>query len=516
PVMIDSSKFEVIEAGLKCVQGKPVVNSISLKEGEDAFLDQARTVRRFGAAVVVMAFDEDGQAETAEHKFAIAERAYHTLIDKAGFRPSDIIFDPNIFAVATGIEAHDNYAVAFFEATRMIKQRLPHASVSGGLSNVSFSFRGNNPVREAMHSAFLFHAIREGMDMAILNAGQITVYDDIPDELRTHVEDVLLNRRSDATDRLLAIADNYRESGEAQKKSDPKWREQPVEARLSHALIHGITDFVIDDTEEARQSAERPLHVIEGPLMDGMNVVGELFGEGKMFLPQVVKSARVMKTAVGHLIPFMEAEKAASGDSTAKGKVLMATVKGDVHDIGKNIVGVVLACNNYDVIDMGVMVPTEDIVSRAIDEGVDIIGLSGLITPSLDRMVDVAAEMKRRGLELPLLIGGATTSKKHTALKIAPEYANGVIHVDDASKAVGVVSRLLSEERRPQFLAEVAAEQGRIAGRNAERERPVTPLEDARANAFTVTKGYQPPRPTFTGVRALDDFSVTDLIPFID
>ena len=433
PVMIDSSKFEVIEEGLKCVQGRPIVNSISLKEGEAEFLEHARAVRRFGAAVVVMAFDEGGQAETAEHKFQISERAYHLLVDKAGLDPWDIVFDPNIFAVATGIEEHNDYAVAFFEAVRMIKQRLPYAATSGGLSNVSFSFRGNDPVREAMHSAFLYHAIHAGLDMAIVNAGQITVYDDIPEELRERVEDVLLNRRDDATERLLAIADKYRGSGEAQTKSDPKWREGPVEERLRHALVHGITDFVIDDTEEARQQATRPLDVIEGPLMDGMNVVGDLFGAGKMFLPQVVKSARVMKAAVGHLIPFMEEEKKRSGDTSAKGKVLMATVKGDVHDIGKNIVGVVLQCNNYDVVDMGVMVPTENIIAKAREEKVDIIGLSGLITPSLDRMVEVASEMSRNGLDLPLLIGGATTSKKHTALKIAPEYNHGVVHVEDAS-----------------------------------------------------------------------------------
>jgi len=375
PVMIDSSKFEVIEAGLKCVQGRSVVNSISLKEGEAEFLEQARTIRRFGAAVVVMAFDENGQAETAQHKFEICKRAYDLLTEKAGFAPWDIIFDPNIFAVATGIEEHNDYANAFFEAIKLIKAEMPHAHISGGLSNVSFSFRGNNPVREAMHSCFLYHAIPLGMDMAIVNAGQITVYDDIPDELRERVEDVLFNRRDDATDRLLEIADKYKDSGEAQKKSDPKWREAPVEERLSHALIHGITDHVIDDTEEARQKADKPLEVIEGPLMDGMNVVGELFGEGKMFLPQVVKSARVMKTAVGHLIPYMEEEKRLSGDTSAKGKILLATVKGDVHDIGKNIVGVVLACNNYDVVDMGVMIPTEDIIAKAKEENVDVIGL---------------------------------------------------------------------------------------------------------------------------------------------
>mgnify|MGYP006274363215 FL=1 len=516
PVMIDSSKFEVIEAGLKCVQGRPVVNSISLKEGEDAFLEQAKIIRRFGAAVVVMAFDEDGQAETAEHKFAISERAYHLLIDKAGFDPWEIIFDPNIFAVATGIEEHNDYAVAFFEATRMIKERLPHASISGGLSNVSFSFRGNDPVREAMHSAFLYHAIRAGLDMAILNAGQITVYDDIPDELRERVEDVLLNRRDDATDRLLAIADDYRDKGEAQAKSDPKWREAPVEERLSHALIHGITDYVIDDTEEARQRAARPLDVIEGPLMDGMNTVGELFGAGKMFLPQVVKSARVMKTAVGHLIPYMEEEKKAAGDTSAKGKILMATVKGDVHDIGKNIVGVVLACNNYDVVDMGVMVPTEDIIAKAKEEKADAIGLSGLITPSLDRMVEVASEMTRQDMDVPLLIGGATTSKKHTAIKIAPAYEHGVVHVDDASKAVGVVSRLLSKERKPQFLAEVAEEYGELAAGHASRgERPTVALAEARANAFR-SGAHVPEEPRRTGLITLDDLKVEEFRDYID
>ncbi|MFP4304605.1 MAG: methionine synthase [Rhodosalinus sp.] len=516
PVMIDSSKFEVIEEGLKCVQGRPVVNSISLKEGEAEFLEQARIVRRFGAAVVVMAFDEGGQAETAEHKFAISERAYRLLTEKAGFDPWEIIFDPNIFAVATGIEEHDDYAVAFFEATRMIKARLPHALVSGGLSNVSFSFRGNDPVREAMHSAFLYHAIRAGLDMAILNAGQITVYDDIPPELKERVEDVLLNRRDDATDRLLAIADDYRDKGEAQKKSDPKWREAPVEKRLSHALIHGITDHVIDDTEEARQKAERPLDVIEGPLMDGMNVVGELFGEGKMFLPQVVKSARVMKTAVGHLIPYMEAEKKRAGDTSAKGKILMATVKGDVHDIGKNIVGVVLACNNYDVVDMGVMVPTEDIIARAKEEKADVIGLSGLITPSLDRMVEVASEMTRQGLDVPLLIGGATTSKKHTAIRIMPEYAHGVVHVDDASKAVGVVSRLLSKERKPQFLAEVSETyQGLADGVAGAKERPTVPLAAARANAFD-PGNHTPERPARTGLIDVTPPTIEELRSYID
>jgi 5-methyltetrahydrofolate--homocysteine methyltransferase len=517
PVMIDSSKFEVIEAGLKCVQGRSIVNSISLKEGEAAFLEQARIVRRHGAAVVVMAFDEGGQAETAQHKFDICKRCYDLLTQKAGFEPWDIIFDPNIFAVATGIEAHNDYAVAFFEATRMIKAAMPDVHVSGGLSNVSFSFRGNDAVREAMHSAFLYHAIPLGMDMGIVNAGQITVYDDIPDELRERVEDVLLNRRPDATDRLLAIADTYRNSGEAQKKADPKWREAPVAERLKHALVHGITDFIIEDTEECRLASSRPLDVIEGPLMDGMNVVGDLFGEGKMFLPQVVKSARVMKTAVGHLIPFMEEEKARSGDTSAKGKVLMATVRGDVHDIGKNIVGVVLQCNNYDVVDMGVMVPAEDILRRAREEKADVIGLSGLITPSLDRMVDVAAEMTRQGFTLPLLIGGATTSKKHTALRIAPEYAHGVVHVDDASKAVGVVSTLLSEARAPAYLDEIRAQQEALrAGRDI-GDRPTVPLAEARANDFDGGwDGYQPPAPQTPGLTVIDDMPVSGLIDWID
>ena len=518
PVMIDSSKFEVIEAGLKCVQGRCVVNSISLKEGEEPFLEQARIIRRYGAAVVVMAFDEGGQAETAEHKFAICKRSYDLLTEKAGFDPWDIIFDPNIFAVATGIEEHNDYANAFFEATRMIREAMPLTHVSGGLSNVSFSFRGNNAVREAMHSAFLYHAIPLGMDMAIVNAGQITVYDDIPAELCEHVEDVLLNRRPDATDRLLAIADKYKGSGEASQKEDPKWREAPVEKRLEHALVHGITDYVVEDTEECRQAADKPLHVIEGPLMDGMNVVGDLFGAGKMFLPQVVKSARVMKTAVAHLLPYMEEEKRLAGDTSAKGKVLMATVKGDVHDIGKNIVGVVLQCNNYDVVDMGVMVPTEDIIAKAKEEKVDIIGLSGLITPSLDRMVDVAQEMTREKLELPLLIGGATTSKKHTALKIAPEYAHGVVYVEDASKAVGVVSRLLSREARGTFLGEVSEEQAALRERGAKRgSRPVTPIGEARSRRLSVDwSAYEATEPAHGGITVVDDMTVEALIPYID
>lgn len=518
PVMIDSSKWEVIEAGLKCVQGKAVVNSISLKEGEESFLEQANLLRRYGAAVVVMAFDEDGQADTADRKFEICKRSYDLLVEKAAFPPQDVIFDPNIFAVATGIEEHDDYAVAFIEATRRIKQAMPLVHVSGGVSNISFSFRGNNPVREAMHSAFLYHAIQAGMDMGIVNAGQITVYDDIPEELREHVEDVLLNRRSDATERLLAIADKYKGSGEAQRKEDPKWREAAVEERIRHALVHGITDHIVEDTEEARQRAERPLHVIEGPLMDGMNVVGDLFGQGKMFLPQVVKSARVMKTAVAHLIPYMEAEQEASGVKQAKGKVLMATVKGDVHDIGKNIVGVVLQCNNYDVVDLGVMVPAETILERAREEKADVIGLSGLITPSLDRMVDVAAEMTRQGFEIPLLIGGATTSKKHTAIKIEPEYAHGVIHVDDASKAVGVVSTLLSKERRQAYLDEVTAEYAGIRdGRSQEKEGTGVTLEEARANAFDGGwERYRPPEPAFVGEKSFDAYDLAELVDYID
>ncbi len=518
PVMLDSSKFEVIEAGLKCVQGRAVVNSISLKEGEDAFLKQARTVRRYGAAVVVMAFDENGQAETAQHKYEICRRSYDLLVEKAGFQPWDIIFDPNIFAVATGIEEHNDYANAFFDAIKLIKADMPDTHISGGLSNVSFSFRGNNAVREAMHSAFLYHAIPLGMDMAIVNAGQITVYDDIPDELRIAVEDVLFNRRDDATERLLDIADKYKGSGEASKKEDPKWRELEVEKRLEHALVHGITDYVIDDTEECRQRANKPLEVIEGPLMDGMNVVGDLFGAGKMFLPQVVKSARVMKTAVAHLLPYMEEEKRLQGDTSAKGKVLMATVKGDVHDIGKNIVGVVLQCNNYDVVDLGVMVPTEDILAKAKEEKADIIGLSGLITPSLDRMVDVATEMNRQGFELPLLIGGATTSKKHTALKIAPQYDNGVIHVDDASKAVGVVSKLLSKSAAPDYLDGILGEQEKMrAGDDRAGDRPVAALEQARASAFDGGwDSYTPPAPQTPGLTVIDDMDVAALRAFID
>ncbi|WP_395671619.1 dihydropteroate synthase, partial [Phenylobacterium sp.] len=452
PVMIDSSKWEVIEAGLQCVQGKAIVNSISLKEGEEKFLEQARACLRYGAAVVVMAFDEVGQADTADRKVEICKRAYDILVQRVGFPPEDIIFDPNIFAVATGIEEHDNYAVDFIQATRRIKEVCPHARISGGVSNVSFSFRGNEPVRRAIHSVFLYHAIAAGMDMGIVNAGDLPVYDDIEPELRELVEDVILNRPSKTevsnTERLVDLAPKYKgQKGEA-KVVNLAWREQPVAARLSHALVHGITEFIEADTEEARAQAERPLHVIEGPLMDGMNVVGDLFGAGKMFLPQVVKSARVMKQAVAYLMPFMEAEKDGGGQKSA-GRILMATVKGDVHDIGKNIVGVVLQCNNYEVIDLGVMVPADRILDEAEKHKVDMVGLSGLITPSLDEMAFVAGEMERRGFRIPLLIGGATTSKTHTAVKIAPQYKSGsTTYVLDASRAVGVVSNLLSPTER--------------------------------------------------------------------
>jgi 5-methyltetrahydrofolate--homocysteine methyltransferase len=451
PVMVDSSKFSVIEAGLKCLQGKPVVNSISMKEGEDAFIEHARIVRRHGAAVVVMAFDEKGQADTLERKTTICKRAYDILVNKVGFRPEDIIFDPNIFAIATGMEEHNNYGVDFIEATRWIRQNLPHVHISGGVSNLSFSFRGNERVREAMHSVFLYHAIQAGMDMGIVNAGQMAVYDDLDSELREACEDVVLNRRADSSERLLALAEKFRGKGQEARQVDLAWRERPVEKRLAHALVHGITDFVEADTEEARQRAKRPLDVIEGPLMDGMNVVGDLFGSGKMFLPQVVKSARVMKQAVAYLMPYMEKEKEEQGitASNSNGKIVMATVKGDVHDIGKNIVGVVLQCNNYEVVDLGVMVPAAKILETAKAEKADIIGLSGLITPSLDEMCHVAAEMERQGLDLPLMIGGATTSRVHTAVKIHPNYRRGqTVYVNDASRAVGVAQALMSTEAR--------------------------------------------------------------------
>ena len=500
PIMIDSSKWEVIEAGLKCVQGKAIVNSISLKEGEAQFLDQAKKIKRYGAATVVMAFDESGQADTQARKIEICQRSYALLTQEVGFPPEDIIFDPNIFAVATGIEEHDNYAVDFIEATRVIRQTCPYAHISGGLSNISFSFRGNNPVREAMHSVFLFHAIRAGMDMAIVNAGQLEVYDEIPTALRDAVEDVILNRRSDATERLLDIAPEYQGDGKAAAKEDLTWREQTVNKRLEHALVKGITDYIIEDTEEARQQAERPLHVIEGPLMDGMNVVGDLFGEGKMFLPQVVKSARVMKKAVAHLQPYIEAEK--SDDAKSNGKILLATVKGDVHDIGKNIVGVVLQCNNFEVIDLGVMVPAATILQVAKDENVDMIGLSGLITPSLDEMVYVAKEMERQGFDLPLLIGGATTSKAHTAVKIEQNYHAPVVYVPNASRAVGVCQRLLNKASRDVFAQELAKEYDTVREQHARkkpRSKPVT-IEEARANAFKLDLSVAPVTPNTLGV----------------
>ncbi|WP_421133926.1 methionine synthase [Alteromonas sp. A079] len=500
PIMIDSSKWEVIEAGLKCVQGKAIVNSISLKEGEESFLSQAKQIKRFGAATVVMAFDEKGQADTKERKVEICKRSYKLLTEEIGFLAEDIIFDPNIFAVATGIEEHDNYAVDFIEATREIRRACPHAHISGGLSNISFSFRGNNPVREAMHSVFLFHAIRAGMDMAIVNAGQLEVYDEIPKALRDAVEDVILNRRSDSTERLLDIAPQYQGDGKAAAKEDLTWREQDVNKRLEHALVKGITDYILDDTEEARQQAQRPLHVIEGPLMDGMNVVGDLFGEGKMFLPQVVKSARVMKKAVAHLQPFIEAEK--SDDARSNGKILLATVKGDVHDIGKNIVGVVLQCNNFEVIDLGVMVPAATILKVAKEENVDMIGLSGLITPSLDEMVHVAKEMERQDFDLPLLIGGATTSKAHTAVKIEQNYHAPVAYVPNASRAVGVCQRLLNKASRDIYAKELAKEYDVVREQHARkkpRTKPVS-LDQARQNAFKPDFSIMPVKPASLGV----------------
>ena len=501
PVMIDSSKWDVIETGLKCVQGKAIVNSISLKEGEEAFLHHAKLIKRYGAATVVMAFDETGQADTRARKVEICQRSYKLLTEKIGFPPEDIIFDPNIFAVATGIDEHNNYAVDFIEATREIRATCPHVHISGGLSNISFSFRGNNPVREAMHSVFLYHAIRAGMDMAIVNAGQLEVYDEIPAALRDAVEDVILNRRDDATERLLELAPQFQGDGKVAAKEDLSWREEPVNKRLEHALVKGITDYIVDDTEEARLAAERPLHVIEGPLMDGMNVVGDLFGEGKMFLPQVVKSARVMKKAVAHLQPYIEAEK--TGDNKSNGKILLATVKGDVHDIGKNIVGVVLQCNNFEVIDMGVMVPCASILQKAQEENVDMIGLSGLITPSLDEMVHVAKEMERLNFDLPLLIGGATTSKAHTAVKIEQNYHAPVAYVSNASRAVGVCQKLVSDTARPVFAAQLSEEYEKVRAQHARkqpRSKPVT-LQEARSNAFTPDYSTQPVTPNSLGVK---------------
>jgi 5-methyltetrahydrofolate--homocysteine methyltransferase len=522
PIMIDSSKWSVIEAGLKCVQGKAIVNSISMKEGEEAFLEHARKVLRYGAAVVVMAFDEQGQADTIERKVSICERAYKLLTEKVGFPPEDIIFDPNIFAVATGIEEHNGYGIAFIEATRQIKEKLPHAHVSGGVSNLSFSFRGNEGVRQAMHSVFLYHAIRAGLDMAIVNAGQITIYDDIEPELRTLCEDVILNRRPDATDRLLEVAGRYKGEGAKAREKDLVWRDAPVEERLTHALVHGINEYIEADTEAARKQAGKPIEVIEGPLMAGMNVVGDLFGSGKMFLPQVVKSARVMKQAVAYLQPFLEAEKKASGldQRPAAGKVVMATVKGDVHDIGKNIVGVVLQCNNYQVIDLGVMVPAQKILETAKKEKADIIGLSGLITPSLDEMCHVAAEMEREGFSVPLLIGGATTSRVHTAVKINPNYARGqTIYVTDASRAVGVVSSLMSETERGAYTETVRKEYVKIrdAYLKGETKKTRLSLKDARDNRFKIDwSGYVPPVPKLLGTRVFKSYKLAELVPYID
>jgi 5-methyltetrahydrofolate--homocysteine methyltransferase len=518
PIMIDSSKWSVIEAGLKCLPGKGIVNSISLKEGEETFKEQARIIRRYGAAAVVMAFDETGQADSYQRKIEVCERAYRILVDEVGFPPTDIIFDPNILTVGTGIEEHNGYAVAFIEATRWIKQNLPYAKVSGGISNISFSFRGNNPVREAMHSAFLYHAIQAGLDMGIVNAGMLAVYQDIPAELRELVEDVLLNRRDDSTERLITFAESFKGEKREQVKDDA-WRRESVESRLSHALVHGILEFIDVDTEEARQKYDKPLHVIEGPLMDGMNVVGELFGTGRMFLPQVVKSARVMKKAVAVLEPYLEAEKLASGDHRAAGKVLMATVKGDVHDIGKNIVGVVLSCNNYEVVDMGVMAPCEKILAKAREVCADIIGLSGLITPSLDEMAHVAREMTREGFTLPLLIGGATTSRAHTAVKIAPSYSGPVIHVQDASLAVQVVGNLISDEHRPGFVEENSKLQDQLRIQHAQRseDRKLVSLEIARKRRVeTPWDSIEIPKPDRSGVRSLRGVSLSELEPFID
>ena len=518
PVMIDSSRWSVIETGLKCVQGKPVVNSISLKEGEAAFLQQAREVRRYGAAVVVMAFDEQGQAETAERKFSICERSYRLLTEQAGFPPEDIIFDPNIFAVATGIEEHNDYGVAFFDACRQIRARLPHALISGGVSNVSFSFRGNEPVREAMHTVFLYHAIQAGMDMGIVNAGQLGIYAEIEPELRDAAEDVLLNRRPDATERLLELASRYRDAGPgaARQVAQVEWRQWPPKKRLSHALVKGIDEFILEDTEAARLLAERPLDVIEGPLMDGMNVVGDLFGSGKMFLPQVVKSARVMKKAVAHLVPFIEA--AQTGEIKRAGRIVLATVKGDVHDIGKNIVGVVLQCNNFDVIDLGVMVPCERILDTARRENADMIGLSGLITPSLEEMVNVAREMRRQKFSLPLLIGGATTSPAHTSVRIDPEYDGPVVYVKDASRAVGVAQKLASAADRPAYVAQLKEDARVRRERHGRRSETVAhrPIVEARRNRVAVNWDHAPVTPKFSGVRVFDDIPLTELLPYID
>ncbi|MGF6858569.1 5-methyltetrahydrofolate--homocysteine methyltransferase [Paraburkholderia sp. CI3] len=529
PIMIDSSKWDVIEAGLKCVQGKAIVNSISLKEGKEAFVHHAKLIRRYGAAAVVMAFDEQGQADTFQRKTGICKRSYDVLVNEVGFPPEDIIFDPNIFAIATGIEEHNNYAVDFIEATRWIKQNLPYAKVSGGVSNVSFSFRGNDPVREAIHTVFLYHAIQAGMDMGIVNAGQLGVYAELDPELRELVEDVVLNRRQDGTDRLLEIADKFK-SGAAKKEENLEWRKQPVEKRLAHALVSGITTFIVEDTEEVRAkiaaAGGRPINVIEGPLMDGMNIVGDLFGQGKMFLPQVVKSARVMKQAVAHLIPFIEEEKrqlaAAGGDVRAKGKIVIATVKGDVHDIGKNIVSVVLQCNNFEVVNMGVMVPCSEILAKAKVEGADIIGLSGLITPSLEEMAYVASEMQRddyfRVKKIPLLIGGATTSRVHTAVKISPHYDGPVVYVPDASRSVSVASSLLSDEGAAKYIDELNADYNRIRDQHANKKaQPMVTLAQARANKTKIDwAGYQPVKPKFIGRRVFKNFDLNELANYID
>ncbi len=516
PTMVDSSRWDVIETGLKCIQGKAVVNSISMKEGETPFLEQARDIRRHGAAVIVMAFDEEGQAETTERRLEICSRAYRLLTDEVGFQPEDIIFDPNIFAVATGIEEHNDYGRSYIEATKLIKARLPYALISGGVSNVSFSFRGNNPVREAMHSVFLYHAIKAGMDMGIVNAGQLAIYDEIPVELRDAAEDVILNRRDDATERLLEIAGRYRGDGSSVAKTESQeWREWPVVKRLEHALVKGLDGFIVEDTETARQEAEHPIDIIEGPLMDGMNIVGDLFGAGKMFLPQVVKSARVMKKAVAHLVPYIEAEQ--DGKPRNLAKIIMATVKGDVHDIGKNIVSVVLQCNNFEVIDLGVMVPRERILEAARRENADIIGLSGLITPSLEEMVQIAREMKRQEFKVPLLIGGATTSPAHTSVKIDPQYDGAVIYVKDASRSVGVAQKLMSPTDRAGYIESVKHDCVERRERHAAKTRlaPQLSIEQARANRAIIDVGVTPPVPTFTGVRAFD-IPLADLVEYID
>jgi 5-methyltetrahydrofolate--homocysteine methyltransferase len=520
PIMLDSSKFSIIVAGLKCVQGKCIVNSISLKEGEEKFIEQAEICRSFGASVIVMAFDEVGQADTLERRVYICERAYKILTQKVGFHPEDIIFDLNIFAIATGIEEHNNYAVDFIEATRIVKQKMPLTKISGGVSNISFSFRGNDVVREAMHSVFLYHAIKAGMDMGIVNAGQLVVYDEIEPALRELCEDVVLNKRPDATERLLAFADTVKAKGKEIKKDDA-WRSNPVEERLKHALVNGITDYIDEDTEEARAKYSKPLEVIEGPLMDGMNVVGDLFGSGKMFLPQVVKSARVMKKSVAYLTPFIEEEKKKNPDAQKGGaaKILMATVKGDVHDIGKNIVGVVLGCNGYDVIDMGVMVPADKILDTAVKENVDMVGLSGLITPSLDEMVHVAREMKRRGMKQPLLIGGATTSRMHTAVKIAPQYDEGVVYVLDASRSVTVATNLLSKEQKRPFLESVNEEYAKLRHEfeNKKTVKEYISLDAAQSNGVKIDwVNHNPYKPTFTGTRVFADYDLSEIRQYID